>query len=527
MPLTISNTVTPSRNAALSNRGTPQPFKLQPPSGIFNQQNNSNPLIRNTSIAANFLANLGGGIKSLGVSGPTKQYDTMYGPNRNIPVENIPVGRRTLKSDVAYVGPAQPSAFAPTPAPTPALFTPKVANAQTTAPAPTSSVAPSAQASYRGGQAMPTVGSPEYLAAQKLGQSPTYTPPQMPVTNPSPVATGTPGLYGQSAQGLYDSVAQNAALGKNAQQIAENAGARISEIGGIGARGAAGYLTTGTSPVGEGNAAILKQTTAAQQQAVAQGANAALQGNQQALSAQGQAQSALSAAGGLAAPIQVPYNNQLLSPISGQAVNPNAGQTMQDAVSLQVQKIRNGTTDPSSAASALSAYGQAGTNALQQALGPNFNLNIASGAAGAQANVAGTQAQTIEQYKSALQQGQNLQSQLTDLITTFGLNPGDINATNKGIQLIAQNTSSPQYKILQNYVNDIANTYSQILTPPGGSQTDTTRGLAASMLDATAKGTSIVDVMKSLDAAAQAKIAGVSTLGGQQHQGGGGGLYDF
>ncbi len=97
---------------------------------------------------------------------------------------------------------------------------------------------------------------------------------------------------------------------------------------------------------------------------------------------------------------------------------------------------------------------------------------------------------------------------------------------NSGVQLIAQNTSSPQYKILSNYVNDIANTYAQILTPPGGSQTDTTRGLAASMLDATAKGTSILDVMRSLDAAADAKIAGVSTLG-QNQSGATGSIYDF
>ncbi len=123
----------------------------------------------------------------------------------------------------------------------------------------------------------------------------------------------------------------------------------------------------------------------------------------------------------------------------------------------------------------------------------------------------GQQGATVQGYKSALQQGQNLQSQVSDLITSFGLNPNDINAVNAGIQKIANNTSSPQYKILQNYVNDIANTYSQILTPPGGSATDTSRGIAQSMLDATASGQSIMDVMKALDAAAQAKIAGTPT----------------
>jgi len=135
-------------------------------------------------------------------------------------------------------------------------------------------------------------------------------------------------------------------------------------------------------------------------------------------------------------------------------------------------------------------------------------------AGAAQGGVQAQQYAQVQGYKSALQQGQNLQSQLTDLITSFGLNPSDVNVVNQGLQKIAQNTSSPQYKMLSNYVNDVANTYSQILTPPGGSATDTTRGIASSMLDATAKGQSILDVMKGLDNAAQAKIAGVPTTGG-------------
>lgn len=147
-------------------------------------------------------------------------------------------------------------------------------------------------------------------------------------------------------------------------------------------------------------------------------------------------------------------------------------------------------------------------------------LGAAPGNAGA--GVINTQTQQVAGYQSALQQGKNLQSQLSDLISNFGLNPNDLNAANAGIQKIAQNVSSPQYKILQNYVNDIANTYAQVLTPPGGSATDTSRGIATSMLDATAKGTSIMQVMQSLDQAAQAKIAGVSTTGGSTGNAGGG-----
>lgn len=282
-------------------------------------------------------------------------------------------------------------------------------------------------------------------------------------------------------------------------------------------------------PIGDqtGREAIIRNQYLAQQSAL----SGQLQGQstlyQAGLTSTGQQLSGLNSAAGLSAPQQVSYNNQYLNPQTGQPINPGASGDLNSAVQLQVQKIQNGTTDPQSAAAALSAYGQAGTNALQQALGPNFNLNIASGIANAQGAVAGQQSQQVQQYQSALQQGKNLQSQLSDLIGTFGLNPSDINAANAGLQAIARNTSSSQYKILQNYVNDIANTYAQVLTPTGGSQTDTTRSIATSMLDATASGQSIQAVMQSLDQAAQAKIAGVSTLSGSTNNQSNGNIFSW
>lgn len=144
---------------------------------------------------------------------------------------------------------------------------------------------------------------------------------------------------------------------------------------------------------------------------------------------------------------------------------------------------------------------------MAQQSNPSYNANSAAGAATAQ----NSQAQTAAGYQSALSQGENLQSQLSDLITTFNLNPANINQVNSGLQAIAQNTSNPQYQILQNYVNDVANTYSQILTPPGGSATDTSRGIASSMLNATMQGQGMQTVMAALDQAAKAKIAGTQT----------------
>lgn len=192
---------------------------------------------------------------------------------------------------------------------------------------------------------------------------------------------------------------------------------------------------------------------------------------------------------------------------SGGALNPlnNVGSIAQQVISGQISPSQ--------------AYAMGGSvanwqgllnQAIQQA-SPGFDTGAAEGKYAANSGITSDQAQQKAQYQSALQQGKNLQTQLTDLIKTFGLNPSDINAANAGIQKIAQNTSDYRYQILSNYVNDIANTYAQILTPPGGSATDTTRSIASSMLSATASGTSIIATMQSLDAAAQAKIAGVQT----------------
>lgn len=157
-----------------------------------------------------------------------------------------------------------------------------------------------------------------------------------------------------------------------------------------------------------------------------------------------------------------------------------------------------------------------------QAQNPNFNVNTNAGMSTGQqqsaattgtmgANVQAQQYGQVQSWTSALQQGKNLQSQLTSLIQNFGINPNDVNALNTGLQKIAQNTSSPQYQALANLVNDIAATYAQILTPAGGTTTDMTRNIATSMLNSSAKGSTILQTMQGLDAQAQAKIAGVYT----------------
>lgn len=279
----------------------------------------------------------------------------------------------------------------------------------------------------------------------------------------------------------------------------------------------------GREAVAGRNIEAMRQSLAAQSEAY----SSTRQANTQAYTGQANAQNA---AGGLMSSAGGILNNaagQLAPQVTGYgqtAYNPGTNTFGADgggnldpqtqATSL-AQKVINKQMTYEQAISSIGYAGSAGTNFLNSAITQVGGNPLSLQAQGTtQQGVITSQGTQVAQYQSALQQGQNLQAQLTDLIKTFGLNPNDVNVVNAGLQKIAQNTSSAQYKQLQNYINDVANTYAQILTPPGGAATDTTRGIASSMLDATASGQSILSVMKSLDNAAKAKIAGIPTTGG-------------
>lgn len=133
-------------------------------------------------------------------------------------------------------------------------------------------------------------------------------------STPAPTYDQTnPQLYGQITTGLANTAGDNTSIGQNAADIAAKTGQQISDIGQKGAGLMAGQLTTGTSPVAEGNAAITANTIAQQQLAAERGGQMALTGTGQQLTGQAQKQTALNQAGGLAAPqayspTQAPYN---------------------------------------------------------------------------------------------------------------------------------------------------------------------------------------------------------------------------
>jgi hypothetical protein len=205
-------------------------------------------------------------------------------------------------------------------------------------------------------------------------------------------------------------------------------------------------------------------------------------------------------------------------PAAAQSALSALPQSAQSAIMLEAQKLQNNQETFAQAQANLSAYGQTGTTALNAILGPGFNANTNAGVSSGQQQVAGTggaitsQQQTqVAGYKSAQQQAQNLGLQLNQLISHTGINPSDVNAVNAGIQKIASNTSDPNYGTFQNLLNDLANTYSQVLTPAGGSVTNLTTQIAQSLLNSSMSGTGISQVLQNLDAQVTAKISGVMT----------------
>lgn len=340
----------------------------------------------------------------------------------------------------------------------------------------------------------------------------------------------------------------NERLGTKAEDLSKKYGEEIARVGQLGAGAVAGNLSTGTNVVGSGNAAIASQSASQRMSALAQGANTELSGIEKQLAANAAERQALEASlggsqfqqstqiGGLgtAAGLASPSGNYpfVFDPLTGGFTNAGGGGVL--TPQQAAQDVMSGKTTYDQAKQALGYLGGTGEAQLQSAvtaLGGNPLTLQAQGAT--QQQVVGDQAAQVAAYTSAHQQAMNLQNQLADLITTFGLNPSNVNVVNAGLQKIAQNTSSAEYKILSNYLVDVASRYAQILTPSGGSQTDTTRATASSMLDGIAGGNSIIAVMNALDEQAKAVIAGVPTTGspspfsGGQPQGGSGGLYDF
>lgn len=299
-----------------------------------------------------------------------------------------------------------------------------------------------------------------------LGQNPT------PQTSPSPFNT--------AVGGLLNAPGQNSTIGQNAADIAARYGKQIADVGQQGAMGEAGQLTTGTSPVAEGNAAVTQQTTAARQQALATGEQAALTGTGQQLTAQNQEQNALNNAGQLSQPNlgsigQVPYSPTDLS--QGSPLGAPGG-TAADAA--RVQGGFNG------AVAAAAAPGQ--TQAQNTITGGTAAVNAGNTA-----------------YQNANPAYLNLKNNIIPNIDSFGqlltqgaggVNPFDAQFANLTLQQFQNQLSSPQQAAFNATFQQLQKSIAA-LAGQGGTQTPTANSAQAdATLSPTAKMSTIQSTLQ-------------------------------
>jgi len=343
---------------------------------------------------------------------------------------------------------------------------------------------------------------------QTAGQITENQPPK-PYVPPS-IQPTYPGMLG----GLTKLSEGNIPIGQSAAQISADYGKKIAEVGQQGAGYQAGALSTGTKPVGEGNAAINAAITAAKQTALATGQTAALKGTEQQLTAQEQAKTGILGGAGLT-PEALRYGSD-----SG-ALNPL------NNIDSIAEQVASGQISPATAYSMGGSIAnfKGALNAAILAKNPNYNeakaqaaydsnqANIqalSTAATGARAASIAEQTKQFNNLSAARNSVANISNGLISQIANDNkMNPSEINAINGVIQLIANNTSDPQYQKLLNRMTDISSTYGQILTP--GGNTDTTRLMAQGLLNQLAGGGTVQSVVADLDKQAQEKIQGIQT----------------
>lgn len=352
--------------------------------------------------------------------------------------------------------------------------------------------------------------TPQYNAAT------TGTPPQMTTPSGMPV-TGNPATFGGTpqaqtgvTQGLFPNVVSSLAglskpysdLAAKAGTIADEYGAKIADVGAKGARFQAGQLTTGTTPVAEGNAAVTARSVAAEQSALASGEQAALQGVSTGISANQGAASALGAAGGLAAPQVTAYGQTSFNPVSGDFAN--GGSLPAEVMQQYAQMASSGQYSAIPSFITSNPVLNAQLNVAAKALNPNYTPVGAAGASGVLSGI------------PALQSANTAADGIKNTIVSYlganpQLNPSDLAAGNLLQQWIqGKQLTDPKYQTLFNYLNEYTNTLAPILGV-GGDATNLKTQIAQGFVNAAASGQSISQVLSSMSQLATNKIQDLSS----------------
>lgn len=375
------------------------------------------------------------------------------------------------------------------------------------------------------------------------GQTATQTAPvasnPAPTTTPAPTAPANP--LATATNGLLASPTQNAALTAQAQAIGTNYGQQIANVGNIGAGMQAGDLSTGTSPVGEGNAAIASEQESNRISALGTAENAALAPINQELTAQSQAQAGLLGAGQLASPnntnVTPPagavttnaltgqqYSNPIYEPATGayQAISPQPNGTAgQPATAGQATQYQIKSGDTFNAIAAANGTTAAALEAANPGANPNdlkigSSITIPASGTGNTAfsgGIAAGQATAGENQvamQSALAQSRGIAANISTLLQqnpTLNSSPA---AIGNAIQQWASSTQVPTgpYVNLLNDLQEYANTIAPVLGV-GGAPTDNKTAIATQMVPILASGGTIQQALANLDANAVTKINAV------------------
>ena len=295
---------------------------------------------------------------------------------------------------------------------------------------------------------------------------------------------------------------QGTQVGQEARKISDMYGKEIARVGELGAGGVAGAKSTGTQPIGAGNAAIAAESASNRIAALSAAQVAALQGTGQQLTASEQgltgmtsalqgantqqqlAQTALTSGGQLAIPSPAAYGQTVFDPTTGTYTG--AGGNLDPQVQAQqlAQQIMSGRMTYDQAISSLSYAGQAGTNFLNNAItaaGGNA-LQLQATGAGQQANVAtqttagteiarqglATATQDYVNMNTASQYAHQQAGAVSNILASAGLNSVSSTDYNKALNNLKGRFSDVNYASLQASLIEAQAAYSSLLSLGGG-----------------------------------------------------------
>lgn len=309
-------------------------------------------------------------------------------------------------------------------------------------------------------------------------------------SKPNQTQTGLVGQLSKTAEG-------NRNIGQDAKAISDKYAQEIARVGGLGAGAVAGNLSTGSNVVGSGNANLASVAASSRINSLSQAQQAELQGNQQQLTAQnqeagafgqalggantqqGQQLTGLGTAGSLAAPMQVPYQNQFLNPLTGESAGGGglggyAGYNAAEQAMALVRQYPDANAQYNPAETP-----EQNLQRIQQMVQSSPTYQKGTYGVPGQGNIAGaTAVQTAQQgYQSTYQAYTQLQSQLTNAETLADnlqqtmasvINPTDSRWANSRIKDLQRQFNDTQRAAFDTVIKEVQAAFGNILVTGGG-----------------------------------------------------------